>query len=271
MKKNDHNQKMNTFLNAAIEAARRGGSVLKTFWERNERLAVDEKGRNDYVTQVDREGEKEIVSYLNAKFPDHDVMAEEFSRKKSGSRFVWQVDPLDGTTNFIHRWPVFCVSIALLIDDEISVAAVYDPIKDDLFHAVKGQGAYVNDTKISVSQPGSLGRCLLATGFPFKEQKQLGTYLIMFDGFCRDTSGIRRAGSAAIDLAYTAAGIFDGFWEMGLSSWDIAAGALLVREAGGIVTDLHGGDGFLESGDIAAASPLIHSEMMKIIQKAYQR
>jgi len=256
-------------LAVAVEAAKHGGSVLRRFYDDGVALKVDEKGTNDYVTQVDREAEKEIVSFINSRFPDHDVMAEEFSRKKSGSRFVWCIDPLDGTTNFIHRFPVFCVSVALLIDGEISVAAVYDPMNEDLFHAVKEGGAYRNDAKISVSNPGSLARCLLATGFPFKQQHRLPAYLITFDGFCRTTSGIRRAGSAAIDLCYTAAGIFDGFWEQGLSPWDIAAGTLLVREAGGIVTDFYGGEKFLETGDIVAASPIIHSEMMKIVREAY--
>lgn len=269
MDEKDQKPDMDELLKTAIEASKRGGAVLKRFWSNGETLKVDEKGKNDYVTQVDREAEKEIVSFIHSRYPDHDVIAEEFSRKKTGSRFVWLIDPLDGTTNFIHRFPIFCVSIALLVDGQISVAAVYDPMSEDLFQAVKGNGAYLNERKISVSRPGSLGRCLLATGFPFKQQHRLPSYLVTFEGFVRTTSGIRRAGSAAIDLCYTAAGIFDGFWEQGLSPWDIAAGTLLVREAGGIVTDFYGEEKFLESGDIVAASPAIHSEMMKIINKAY--
>ncbi|MEW5806898.1 MAG: inositol monophosphatase family protein [Acidobacteriota bacterium] len=256
-------------LRIAIEAAKRGGDVLMKYWENGERLDVDEKGKNDYVTQVDREAEKEIVSFIHSSVPDHDVVAEEFSRKKSGSRYVWLIDPLDGTTNYIHRFPVFCVSVSLLIDGEISVAAVFDPIRNDIFQAVKDKGAHLNQKKLTVSHPGSFGRAVLATGFPFREQHRLENYLKTFEHFVRTTSGIRRAGSAAIDLCYTAAGIFDGFWEMGLSSWDIAAGALLVREAGGIVTDFHEGNRFLETGDVVAASPFIHAELMKVIREAY--
>ncbi len=257
------------FLEAAIKAAKKGGVLLNRYWKEEIRLDVDEKGINDFVTQVDKDSEKEIVSFLRSIFPDHDIVAEEFSREKSGSRFLWLIDPLDGTTNYIHRFPMFCVSVALLIDGEISVGAVYDPARDDTFHAIKGQGSFLNEKKMSVTHPKSLAGCLLATGFPFKQQPRIKSYLEAFETFMKRTAGLRRAGSAALDLCYTAAGIFDGFWEMGLSSWDIAAGALFIREAGGIVSDFQGGDKFLETGDIIAASSTLHKEMLQIIKKAY--
>jgi myo-inositol-1(or 4)-monophosphatase len=257
------------FLEAAIRAAKTGGVVLSRYWEEETSLDVDEKGINDFVTQVDKDSEKEIVSFLRSRFPGHDIVAEEFSREKAGSRFLWLIDPLDGTTNYIHRFPMFCVSIALLIDGEISVGAVYNPARDETFHAIKSQGAFLNEKKISVTRPESLAGCLLATGFPFRQQPRIKNYLEAFEAFMRRTAGLRRAGSAALDLCYTAAGIFDGFWEMGLSSWDIAAGALFIREAGGIVSDFQGGDNFLETGDIVAAFPTVHKEMIEIIKKAY--
>ncbi len=262
---------LQVFLEAAIKAAKMGGTVLNRYWKDDIRLEVDEKGINDFVTQVDKDSEKEIVSFLRSRFTDHDIVAEEFSRERAGSRFLWLIDPLDGTTNYIHRLPLFCVSIALLIDGEISVGAVHDPAREETFHAIKGQGAFLNGKKLSVTRPKSLAGCLLATGFPFRQQPRMKNYLEAFETFMRRTAGIRRAGSAALDLCYTAAGIFDGFWEMGLSSWDIAAGVLFIQEAGGIVSDFHGGDQFLDSGDIIAASPALHEEMLTIIKKAYPK
>ncbi len=269
MKSNIQVNNLKDFLDSAIKAAKIGGSVLKRYWKDRSYLDVDEKGKNDFVTQVDRDSEKEIVSFLHSRFPDHDIVAEEFSREKKGSRFLWLIDPLDGTTNYINQFPMFCVSTSLLIDGKIYVGAVYDPMRDELFQAIKGHGAFLNGRKISVTHPKSLSGCLLATGFPFKQQPRMKNYLESFETFMKRTAGVRRAGSAALDLCYTAAGIFDGFWEMGLSSWDIAAGTLFVWEAGGVVTDFRGGDQFLETGDIVAASPIVHKEMIQIIKKAY--
>lgn len=269
MKANKQDKNLKDLLDVAIKAAKTGGLILKRYWKDESHLDVDEKGKNDFVTQVDRDSEKEIVSFLRSRFPDHDIVAEEFSRDKKGSRFLWLIDPLDGTTNYINRFPMFCVSISLLIDGEISIGAVHDPLRDETFQAIKGQGAFLNAKKISVTHPESLSGCLLATGFPFKEQHRIKNYLESFERFMRLTAGVRRAGSAALDLCYTAAGIFDGFWEMGLSPWDIAAGALFIREAGGVVTDFQGGDRFLDTGDIIAAPPAVHREMIDIIKKTF--
>jgi myo-inositol-1(or 4)-monophosphatase len=257
------------FLDVAIQAAKTGGLVLNRYWRDGIQLDVDEKGINDFVTQVDRDSEREIVSFIRSHFSDHDIVAEEFSKDKAGSRYLWLIDPLDGTTNYIHRFPMFCVSIALLIDGDISVGAVYDPVRDETFQAIKGKGAFLNGKKIAVTRKKSLAGCLLATGFPFKQQPRIKQYLKSFETFMKLSAGVRRAGSAALDLCYTAAGIFDGFWEMGLSPWDIAAGALFIHEAGGVASDFQGGDKFLETGDIVAASAAVHKEMHDIIKKSF--
>ena len=232
-------------------------------------LLVEIKGRHDFVTQADRDAEAAVVAVIRGRYPDHAIMAEEGSPIADRTGHRWVVDPLDGTTNFIHGVPVFAVSVAVEDEDGVAAGAIHDPIRDETFHASRGGGARLNGDPIRVSAiPGSRD-ALLATGFPFRELSRLDRYLVAFEGFVRTTAGLRRAGAAAIDLAYTACGRYDGFWEIGLSRWDVAAGSLIVEQAGGVVTDVHGGNGHLATGDIVAAGPSLHAKMLDITRAAF--
>lgn len=256
------------FERAACEAAALAGDVLRRrFRERN--LTVETKGLHDYVTAVDREAEDAAVGFIRSRFPDHVVMSEEGSPEAESADYRWVIDPLDGTTNFIHGVTPFAVSIALEDTAGPLAAAILDPIHDETFRASRGNGSFCNDERIRVStkQPGD--GALLATGFPFRELSRLDRYLESFEAFARSTAGIRRAGSAAMDLARTACGRYDGFWEIGLSRWDISAGVLIVREAGGVVTDPLGTQTELDSGDIVAAGPAIHAFMLEVTRRAF--
>ena len=258
----------NEFERAACAAARAAGKVLRRRFR--ESLDVQKKGLHDFVTDVDRQAEAVVVDYLTGRFPDHAVMAEEGSpaeRATTGPR--WVIDPLDGTTNFIHGVTPFSVSVALEDDRGLAVAAIHDPILDETFHAARGAGARLNGEPIRCSEPAGADLALIATGFPFRELTRLEQYLEAFEAFMRRTAGLRRAGSAAIDLAYTACGRYDGFWEIGLSRWDVAAGILIVREAGGTVTDVLGGDGMLDTGDIVAAGRRFHPLMLSVTRDAF--
>lgn len=258
---------MNPFERAAIDAAHAGGGVLRRRFREPASLRVETKGLHDYVTEVDREAESAVIGVIRARFPDHGVLAEEGSGYERASGWRWIVDPLDGTTNFIHGVGTFCVSVALEGPEGLVVGAVFDPFHDETFHAARGEGARLNGAPIACSRPADLHDALIATGFPFRELTRLPSYLRAFERFVRSTSGIRRAGSAAIDLVYTACGRYDGFWEIGLSPWDIAAGALIVREAGGRATDVRGGGDFLKEGSICAGGPTIHDAMLAITRE----
>jgi myo-inositol-1(or 4)-monophosphatase len=251
----------------AVRAARTAGELLLERFRRGQTGSIESKGLHDYVTAVDREAEGMIVGFLSERYPDHAVMAEEGSPGKAGGGFRWIIDPLDGTTNFIHGVPVFSVSIALEDEHGLLAGAIYDPTRDEMFHAGRGAGAVLNGDAISCSSHATLDRTVLATGFPFRSFAKIDGYLAAFRRFMQSTSGIRRAGSAALDLAYTACGRYDGFWETGLSPWDMAAGALLVREAGGTVTDFDGGEDFLEAGEIVASGKAIHAAMLRITRE----
>lgn len=253
----------------ACLAARKAGSYLRERF-RDGKLTVQRKGLHDFVTECDREAERQVVETLLGAYPDHTVLAEEGSPDAEKADYRWIVDPLDGTTNFIHGVPTFAVSIALEDPDGLAAAAIYDPVRDEMFHAHRGGGARLNDQPIQCATPQE-NEALLATGFPFRELSRLDAYLRVFEAFVRTTSGIRRAGSAAVDMAYTACGRYDGFWECGLSAWDVAAGILLVREAGGIATDLVGGQSSLVSGDILAAGPELHARMLKITEPEFAK
>src|SRR5262245_45063080 len=254
------------FLEAAIEAATIGGAVLTEYKKRSAPLTIGLKGLNDYVTEVDRASEKAIVGYLMNRYPDHSIIAEESNELTRDKRYQWYIDPLDGTTNFIHGVPIYAVSVALCVDGKAVVGAVYDPVHAEMFHAVANGGAFVNNEKIAVSERESLKGSLLSTGFPFRAQGRLKEYMRSLETFILETAGVRRAGSASLDLCYTACGRYDGFWEMSLSPWDIAAGALIVREAGGVVTDFLGRDGYLKTGNVVTANRRIHSSMLEIIR-----
>ncbi len=252
------------FSEVAIEAARRGGEVLRRRFRNLGGLTVERKGLHDYVTEVDREAEAAVADVLRRAHPDHALLAEEGTTGAAGSPWRWIVDPLDGTTNFLHGVPTFAVSVALEGPEGLVVGAIHDPSHDETFHAARGAGAFLNGTPIACSRPPALDDALIATGFPFRELRRLDRYMAAFERFVRETSGLRRAGSASLDLAFTACGRYDGFWEIGLSPWDIAAGALVVREAGGRVSDVAGGEEFLRGGTIVASGPTIHEAMLGI-------
>jgi len=257
---------MKDFKECAIEIAREAGIFLKN--KLNSVHTIDYKGEINLVTEVDKISEKMITSKINTLFPDHDILSEEFTHIDRGSDFRWIIDPLDGTTNYAHGYPLFCVSIALEKLNTMIVGIIYDPMLDEMFVAEKGKGAFLNDREIHVSNTRRIIKSLLATGFPYDIREDRHNNLNYFNEMILKAQAIRRAGSAALDLAYVAAGRFDGYWELKLNPWDIAAGWLLVEEAGGIVTDMRGNNYFLESPSILASNGRIHKEMMAVLESA---
>lgn len=251
----------------AIEAAKAGGDVLRRRFADGLPLRIEIKARHDYVTEVDREAEAAVVAVLRRRAPDDAILAEEGSSGGAQASRRWIVDPLDGTTNFIHGVPAFAVSIGLASGNELIAGAVHDPCRGETFHARRGGGAFLNGSPIACTALSHLDGALIATGFPFREMSRLPSYLEAFERFVRSTSGLRRAGSAALDLAYTACGRYDGFFEIGLHPWDLAGGSLVVMEAGGLVTDVRGGQGFLEEGSVVAAGPKLHAAMLAITKE----
>ncbi len=256
---------MHPSLNIAVRAARQAGKIILRFADRVDCLRYEDKSRNDFVSEVDHAAETAIIQELRSRFPHHAILAEESGADGDNSEFQWIIDPLDGTTNYLHGFPQYAVSIALLYRGQLECAVVYDPLREELFTAARGEGALLNDRRIRVANRQSLDGALIGTGFPFRDHRHIDAYLAMFKEITLATAGIRRAGSASLDLAYVACGRTDGFWELGLSPWDCAAGALLIREAGGIVTDLVGGSGFLDTGNIVAGNPRIHRDMLNLI------
>ncbi|MCP4285484.1 MAG: inositol-1-monophosphatase [Gammaproteobacteria bacterium] len=256
---------MHPTINIATRAARSAGNLLIRYFDRVDTLTVDTKGMNDFVTEVDRAAEQVIIEVLRKTYPDHAILAEESGHSGGNSDYEWIIDPLDGTTNYLHGFPQFSISIALKHKGVLEQALVYDPMREEMFTASRGEGAQLNDRRIRVTSRKGLEGALLGTGFPYREQANLDAYLGMFKSFIKETAGIRRPGSAALDLAYVAAGRVDGFWELGLAQWDIAAGALLVKEAGGVVSDFGGDERYLESGNIIAGGLKVHNMMRKNI------
>jgi myo-inositol-1(or 4)-monophosphatase len=252
-------------VNIAVRAARRAGDLILRQIHQLDALEVAEKGRNDFVTEVDHLAERAIVEVIHEYYPDHAILAEE--RGQQGRHeFEWIIDPLDGTTNFIHGFPVFAVSIAVRHEDQIEHGVVYDPLRQEIFTASRGQGAQLDGRRIRVSRRLRLQESLIATGFPYRVgQDDIDGYLRMLKAVMIESAGVRRPGSAALDLCYVAAGRVDGFWELGLNIWDIAAGALLIREAGGRISDFEGGDGYLESGNVVAGNPKIYAALSKLL------
>ena len=254
---------MEAMLNVAIMAARRGGDTLIRNLNKLDRLNVEKKGRNDFVSDADRTAEKAVIETIKRHYPDHAILAEE-SGQQGDSEYVWVIDPLDGTTNYLHGFPVFCVSVGLMHKGRVEHGAVYDPLRQEFFTASRGQGAQLDGRKIRVSGRTSLDRALLGTGLPFRDSNMaLDPYLNMLIGAIKTTEGIRRAGSAALDLCYVAAGRLDAYWETGLSIWDLAAGTLIVREAGGIISGLNGSEDFLHTGHVLTGTPKIYSAFAK--------
>jgi myo-inositol-1(or 4)-monophosphatase len=257
---------MHPMLTTAVKAARKAGSLITRASFDIDKLTVRSKRQNDFVSEVDHAAEDAIISTLRDAYPSHGFLAEESGEKDSKADYVWVIDPLDGTTNFLHGFPQYCVSIGLMHKGAPAHAVVYDPNRNELFTASKGGGAYLNDRRIRVSRTDKLQDALVSTGFPFKELGQLDDYLRMFRNLTRVCSGIRRPGAAALDLAWVAAGRTDAFWEMGLSAWDMAAGTLLVREAGGLVGDLDGENRHLETGRIVATNAKLFSAMLQALK-----
>jgi myo-inositol-1(or 4)-monophosphatase len=257
---------MHPTLNIAIRAANAAGDLIYNYLEHVDQLVVSSKAQNDFVSEVDKKAEDIIIATLLKAFPDHSIKAEE-SGETSGkqSDCQWIIDPLDGTTNFLHGFPQFSVSIALKEKGRLTQAVVYNPVSQELFTATRGEGAMLNNRRIRVSKRKSLDGALLGTGFPFRQQEHLDIYLETFRALFPMTAGIRRPGSAALDLAYVASGRLDGFWEIGLSEWDMAAGALLVQEAGGLLGDFSGGHEYLESGNIICGNSKVFKQLVQKI------
>ena len=253
-------------LTTAVKAARKAGSLISRASFDVDKLNVRTKRQNDFVSEVDHAAEDAIISILREAYPTHGFLAEESGEKDSKAEYVWVIDPLDGTTNFLHGFPQYCVSIGLLHKGKAQNAVIFDPNRNELFTATKGAGAFLNDRRIRVSRTDKLQAALLGTGFPFKELDNIEEYLRGMKNLMGICSGIRRPGAAALDLAWVAAGRTDGFWEIGLSPWDMCAGALLVREAGGLVGDLDGEDNYMESGRIVATNSKLFSAMLKALK-----
>ena len=257
---------MNAYLSFAMAIAGEAGLLLKS--KLNDRHTVDFKGEIDIVTEADRMSEAIILSAIHEQYPGHDVLSEESAATRNGSSFRWIIDPLDGTTNYAHGYPVFCVSIALEREGEVCLGVVFNPMLDEMFTAEKGGGAYLNGGRLAVSGTAILSHGLLATGFPYDIRVSKDNNINYFVEMALKARAIRRAGSAALDLAYVAAGRFDGFWELKLSPWDTAAASLLVREAGGIVTDLFGAPFALLSPHVLASNGVLHEDMMAVFRQA---
>jgi myo-inositol-1(or 4)-monophosphatase len=260
---------MNGFLETAVAAARRAGDIILKNLGNLSAADVQTKQAFDFVTKVDRWSESVIIKTIQEKFPSHSFLAEETLKQADAGTYRWIIDPLDGTTNYIHGYPVFSVSIALEYGGEMLMGVVFDPLRDELFHAVKGGGAFLNDKKISVSGTTTLANSLIATGFPFKAKDMIEIYLSAFRKIFFEVSDIRRAGSAAVDLAYVAAGRCEGFFELNLGPWDMAAGSLLIIEAGGTVTDFGGGQDFLSTGNIVAGNSHIQPQILQVIRAVF--
>ncbi|WP_347554057.1 inositol monophosphatase family protein [Robbsia sp. KACC 23696] len=252
-------------LNMAVKAARAAGSIINRASLNLDQVKVEQKQTNDFVTEVDKSAEKAIIDTLLGAYPSHSVLAEESGATDNRSEYQWVIDPLDGTSNFIHGFPYYCVSIALLHRGVVTEAVVYDPNRNDLFTATRGSGAFLNEKRIRVGRRDRLADGLIATGFPFKDLAGLKNYMQLFIEMTKSCAGLRRPGAAALDLANVAAGRLDGFFEQGLSPWDVAAGSLLITEAGGIVGNYIGNGDYIDSGEVMAANPKIFANMVRVL------
>lgn len=256
---------MHPMINIAVRAARSAGNILLRYFEHTDSLTVTEKSKNDFVSEVDRAAEQAIIEVLRKAYPDHSILGEETGHH-GGNDYQWVIDPLDGTTNYLHGNPQFCISIALKYQGQLEHGVIYDPLREELFSATRGSGAFLNDRRIRASSRKGLEGALIGTGFPYRDLSHMDAYLEMFKEITKLAAGIRRPGSAALDFAYVAAGRLDGFWELGLSEWDFAAGALLIREAGGTVTDIGGGERYLETGNVIAGGIKTHAALLNAIR-----
>lgn len=262
---------MHPLVNIAVRAARQAGQISLRGLNRLDKLDVERKGHNDYVSEVDLQAERAIIDVIHKNHPSHGILAEESGHEKGDGEHLWIIDPLDGTTNYLHGFPAFAISVAFSYHGQIQHGVVYDPLREELYSASRGSGAQLNNQRLRVSNRHSLATALIGTGFPFRQQDNLDTYLAMFRQAILHTAGVRRAGAAALDLAWTAAGRLDGFFELGLKPWDIAAGSLLIQEAGGMVGNINGKLGNLpEDGNILAANPRLFRELAEALAGASQ-
>jgi len=259
-------------LNVAIKAARSAGVIINRAALDVESVRVSQKMAKDFVTEVDQASENIIIDTLLTAYPDHGILAEESGQTRGNpqSEHIWIIDPLDGTTNFIHGFPFYCVSIALQSKGRIEQAVVYDPTRNDLFTSTRGRGAFMNDRRLRVSKRLNLEECLISTGFPFRPDDDYATYLKLASEIMQRTAGLRRPGAAALDLAYVAAGFCDGFFELGLHPWDMAAGSLLITEAGGLVGNFTGEADYLYQRECMAANPKIYAQLVGLL-KSYSK
>jgi myo-inositol-1(or 4)-monophosphatase len=254
-------------LDTAKEAALIGGKILLSGYGQLKPSQVGIKAMGDYVTDLDNQSEEAIIQRIRKTFPEHVIQAEESGLTQDGCCYRWVIDPLDGTANYVQNIPIFAVSIACLADDTVEIGTVFDPRQEEMFWAVRNGGAYLNGKPIKVSERKEMAYSMLASGFPWRSKCDLDAYMASFKDLFLMSAGIRRMGSAALDLAYTSCGRFDGFWEMRLKPWDIAAGLLLVQEAGGRVSDFHGADQYFKTGNIVAGNPHIHKHILEVTQK----
>jgi myo-inositol-1(or 4)-monophosphatase len=252
-------------VNVAVKAARRAARIIVQGSENLDALTIRHKSLNDLVSEVDRASEQAIIDVLRAAYPDHAILAEE-SGSAGDSEYVWIIDPLDGTTNFLHGFQQYCISIALVYRGVITHGVIFDPTRNDLYTATRGRGAYLNDKRLRVGKRDKLIDSLIGTGFPFRMFQHIDAYTAMLKDMMTKTAGVRRAGSAALDLANVAAGRLDAFWEIGLAPWDMAAGCLMIQEAGGLVGDLEGNETHLQSGNLAAGSPKIFAQLLQVLK-----
>jgi myo-inositol-1(or 4)-monophosphatase len=260
-------QALHPMLNIAVKAARAAGSIINRAALDVERLTISTKGVNDFVTEVDQAAEQAIIETLLTAYPGHAILAEESGRKHGAkhSDYLWIIDPLDGTTNFIHGFPVYAVSIALAFRGKIEQAVVYDPARNDLFFASKGRGAFLNDRRLRVSKRIRLAESLIGTGFPFRKGDNFHRYIEMFEQVMQHCAGVRRPGAAALDLCYVAAGWYDGFFETGLQPWDVAAGSLMITEAGGLIGNFTGDSDFLYQREAVAGTPKVYGQLVQLL------
>ncbi len=261
---------MHPLLNIAVRAARQAGDIIARSMDQVDSLTITTKAQNDYVSMVDLKAEQAIINTIRKAYPEHAILAEESGASGGNEEYQWVIDPLDGTTNFLHGFPQFAVSIALKHKGRLEHAVVYDPVRQDLFTASRGGGAQLNSRRIRVTNIKSLKGSLMGTGFPFRHEQHIEAYLKSFNAVFTEVADIRRAGAASLDLAYVAAGKLDGFWELGLNEWDMAAGALLIREAGGLVSDFGGGEDYLETGNIVAGNPKLFKHLLQTITPAFK-
>lgn len=254
---------MHPMLNIAVRAARTAGNIIARSYESRDNLEIESKGANDFVTKIDKEAEQAIISKIKQSYPDHSFVGEESGLTEGNDDFKWIIDPLDGTTNFVQGIPHFCVSIALQYKGKLDQAVVFDPLRGELFTASRGNGAQLNGFRVRVGQRKELQGTVLATAFPFKNKELLGESLEKFAKIFNEAGDVRRSGSAALDMAYVAAGRFDGYWEQGVKPWDIAAGELLVRESGGLVSDFSGGHQYFKTEQVVAGNPKVVQSIVK--------